>query len=282
MPTIPDDIATQLQRIIGAGATSTPVSGGDTCSAYHLRKGDKQWFIKVAEHSGDMLQREAENLAAMAATKTVTVPAVVAFSRDYLLLDYIEAGGQHRDYWPVMARQLAQMHHIQQPGFGFNTNNYCGRSIQCNPLMADGHAFFSRQRLGYQGDTAARKGLLDTRHQRQLEQLCQRLPELVPAHAPALLHGDLWSGNYFAGSDGLPVLVDPACYWGWPEADLAMMTLFGNPPACFFEAYRQHAALPLGWRQRFAIYNLYHLLNHLNLFGRSYLPAVENILGTYS
>lgn len=282
MPAIPDDIATQLQPIIGGGATSTPVSGGDTCSAYHLRKGDSQWFLKLAQTSGDSLHCEAQNLATMAATQTVTVPAVIAVSRDYLLLDYIEAGCLHRDYWQFMAAQLAQMHCIEQPRFGFNNNNYCGRSIQCNQPMADGYAFFSRQRLGYQGEMAARKGLLDTSQMRQLEQLCLRLPELIPDHAPALLHGDLWSGNYFAGSDGLPVLVDPACYWGWPEADLAMMTLFGNPAASFFDAYHQHTPLLPGWQQRFPIYNLYHLLNHLNLFGSSYLPAVTATLRAYS
>ena len=281
MQAIPNDIAAQLQAIVGTGVTAKPVSGGDTCSAYHLCNGDEQWFLKVARDDGDSLKCEAENLATMAATKTVTVPVVISCGHDYLLLNYIEKGQQHQDYWHVLARQLAQMHRIEQPCFGFKANNYCGGSIQCNPLMADGYAFFSQQRIGYQGEIATRNGLLDKALQRRLEQLCRRLPALIPAQAPALLHGDLWTGNYFAAGNGLPVLVDPACYWGWPEADLAMMTLFGKPPTSFFSAYSQHAPLPPGWQQRFAIYNLYHLLNHLNLFGRSYLPAVARVLKTY-
>jgi fructosamine-3-kinase len=148
--------------------------------------------------------------------------------------------------------------------------------------MADGYRFFAEHRLGYQAQRAARRGLLDAPLEAAVQALCRRLPELIPTQQPALLHGDLWSGNHFAAADGGPVLVDPACHWGWPEAELAMMCLFGQAPDRFFSAYTEHRPLAPGWAQRQPLYNLYHLLNHLVLFGTGYLNPVAAILRPFA
>ena len=116
----------------------------------------------------------------------------------------------------------------------------------------------------------------------QVERVCDRLPELIPEQAPALLHGDLWSGNVHAGPDGLPVLIDPAVYQGWPEAELAMTRLFGGFDQAFYDAYESSYPVLADWRERIPLYNLWHLLNHLSLFGRSYLQEVDSILRRYA
>jgi fructosamine-3-kinase len=115
-----------------------------------------------------------------------------------------------------------------------------------------------------------------------VERLAARLRELVPAQSPALLHGDLWHGNVFASAAREPVLIDPAAHWGWPEADIAMTRLFGGFAAEFYAAYREARPLAPGWEQRLPLYNLYHLLNHLNLFGRAWLGRVREVLECYA
>ncbi len=147
--------------------------------------------------------------------------------------------------------------------------------------MEDGHAFFGEQRLLYQGCLALERGLLSAGEMLRLEQLVNRLPELIPLQPASLIHGDLWSGNALSGPGGEPALIDPAAHYGWAEAELAMTALFGGFPGEFYRAYQEAASLEPGWRERFQIYNLYHLLNHLNLFGRGYRTDVVNILQAY-
>lgn len=228
-----------------------------------------------------MFRAEAHSLTALNKSHTVTVPEVIEYDEDYLLLSYYQPGSAGNRYWDTLAQQLANMHMLEAPCFGFENDNFCGLSPQPNPRYDNGFNFFSEQRLLYQGNKAANAGLLDLQSTRQLEQLCARLEQFIPNQEPALIHGDLWSGNHFADKTGAPVVVDPAAHWGWPEADLAMMTLFGSPPEHFFNAYQMHRPLEPDWHERFGIYNLYHLLNHLNLFGGSYLSGIKSTLNRY-
>jgi len=229
----------------------------------------------------DFFACEADNLRALQATKTVTVPEVLYVDKHCLLLEFIEAASKGTDYWQNLAQQLASCHSQTQPAFGFTRDNYCGETPQQNRQTDNGYTFFAEQRLLLQAQWARDKGLLTTRHCQHIEKLAHRLEKLIPPQSPALLHGDLWGGNLHCDRYGQPVLIDPACYWGWPEADLAMTTLFGGFDAVFYQHYHEFKPMESDWRQRFSLYNLYHLLNHLNLFGSAYLSQVENVLRQY-
>ena len=230
----------------------------------------------------DFFASEAQGLAALQDSASVRVPEVIHHSSDFLLLEYIAEGKKANNFWALLAQQLANCHLRTKDQFGFHANNYCGLTPQINSLCADGYEFFSNHRLLIQSQWARDKKLLTQNHCRRIEMLCRRLPELIPIQQPALIHGDLWSGNLHCDEQGRPVLIDPACYWGWPEADLAMTSLFGGFAEDFYQLYVEHHKLEQGWRERFEIYNLYHLLNHLNLFGGGYVASVEAVLGKYS
>jgi len=229
----------------------------------------------------DFFRAEAAGLTAMAETNTVRTPAVIHADDNFLVIEFIDSGRRAKDYWQNAGEQLAAMHAQPQPHFGFTMDTYCGLTPQANPAMEDGHRFFGDQRLLPLAQMANEKGLLSKSEVESVEALCKRLPELVPEQPPALLHGDLWSGNIMCDESGQPVLIDPACYWGWPEADLGMTALFGGFSDTFYRAYEAARPLDPGWEERLPLYNLYHLLNHLNLFGSGYYSQVVNILRRY-
>jgi fructosamine-3-kinase len=206
------------------------------------------------------------------------VPAPYAHGPHFLLLEYLAPGRPAPHYWPGLGQALARIHTHAHDRFGFFHDNYIGATPQPNTWDADGHQFFAEQRLLVMGQRVHGQGLLSSVEQRRLERLCARLPDLVPKQAPSLLHGDLWSGNIIPGPDGQACLIDPAAHYGWAEADLAMTVLFGRPPAEFFTGYESVRPLAPGYRERFDVYNLYHLLNHVALFGAGYLGAVQSIL----
>lgn len=228
--------------------------------------------------AGEQLRAEARGLAALAETGQVRVPEVLAVSDSELVTERIESGPASTAGWELLGRQLAAMHRIPQPCFGFVEDNFCGDTPQPNPRMADGHGFFAEHRLLYQGRKAYDAGLLTKPDLEALEQLCQRLPALVPEQGPALLHGDLWNGNLLFDPAGGPVVIDPACYWGWPEAEIAMCALFGGFANAFYLSWEDASGPAAGWRDRLPIYQLYHLLNHLNLFGSGYYGGVSGVL----
>ncbi len=264
--------------------TARPLSGGCVASCYELNLSDgRACFLK--QHPGDIAGQfaaEAAGLKALAASSGLRVPAVIWYSDNSLLLEDVPpAATRAADFWEQLGIGLAQQHKQTLAQFGFQRDTFCGGTRQPNPLISDGYRFFAEQRLLYLAKIAVDNELLSTRAFAQVEQLCTRLPELIPEQAPALLHGDLWYGNVHTGPSGEPVLIDPAAYQGWPEADLAMTLLFGGFDDRFYEVYRAHHPLQPGWRERAALYNLWHLLNHLTLFGRSYLQEVEATLRRY-
>jgi fructosamine-3-kinase len=231
-----------------------------------------------------MFEREAEGLAALqsgsasGAEPFPRVPLAYCYGNSFLLLEDLKPAPPGENYWEQFGRQLAHLHQITSPQFGFDHDNYIGSTPQRNPWVDNGFDFFSEYRLRFQARLAQRNELLDVYDVRQVEAICQRLPELIPSQPASLLHGDLWSGNAITDSKGAPAIIDPAVYYGWSEAELAMTSLFGGFPETFYEAYQEEHPLEPGYRQRFPIYNLYHLLNHLNLFGTGYLSQVRSIL----
>jgi fructosamine-3-kinase len=174
------------------------------------------------------------------------------------------------------------MHSHTNTRFGFEHNNYIGSTEQPNPWTDDGHKFFAEHRLLFQARMALSRGLLGKSDLNEVESIVNKLPDLIPVQPASLLHGDLWSGNAMSDSTGAPAIIDPAAHYGLAESELAMTTLFGSFPAIFYRAYEEVRPLEPGYQARFSIYNLYHLLNHLNIFGRGYLGQVQAILRRYA
>jgi fructosamine-3-kinase len=181
-----------------------------------------------------------------------------------------------------LGRGLAAQHRTTAETFGLDHDNFCGSNAQINTPTDDWVTFFGERRLGYQMELVRSRGRLPGRRGDRLENLIAQLGNWLPSHPPAsLLHGDLWGGNWLVTAMGEPALIDPAVYYGHREADLAFTELFGGFPAAFYQAYQSAWPLDPGYEERKPLYNLYHLLNHLNLFGESYGGGVDSILQRY-
>lgn len=267
----------------GQVVSSRRVGGGCINSVMILRTTTGQtFFLKTnTKTPADMFVREAKGLAALSVPGGPRLPQIYLAGPGFLLLEDLAPTSRSPDYWPIFGVQLATLHEHTNPKFGFFHDNYLGSTPQPNPWTEDGHTFFSEHRLLYQAQLARQRGLLGQTQVRQVEQLASRLPQLIPAQPASLIHGDLWSGNAIADRYGAPAIIDPAAHFGWSEAELAMTTLFGAFPEDFYRAYNERRLLEPGYRERFDLYNLYHLLNHLNLFGSGYLGQVQAILNKY-
>lgn len=225
---------------------------------------------------------EAAGLAAMAATGAVRVPRVEAVGEDFLLLEWIEPGRPAPGYAATLGRALARMHRAGGVAkFGMEADNYLGTTPQPNGWREDWVAFFREQRLGHQLSLARRNGA-GARLLAMGAELMEALDTVLAGGGdppPALIHGDLWSGNHLADASGQPVLIDPAAYWADREAELGMTRLFGGFPAAFEEAYTAEWPLAPGADRRIAVYTLYHVLNHFNLFGGGYEGQAVGMMG---
>jgi protein-ribulosamine 3-kinase len=242
----------------------------------------RTFFLKTnTQNPTDMFLREAEGLETLAIEGAPRVPRAYLHGADFLLLENLRPATRQEDYWELFGREMGVLHNTTAGNFGFEHDNYCGATLQPNRWTDDGFAFFGEQRLLYQAGLAKKRHLLGDDELARVQRLVERLPDLVPWQPASLLHGDLWTGNAIADENGKPAIIDPAVYYGWAEAELAMTTLFGSFPGRFYKAYEEVRPLEKGYTQRFEIYNLYHLLNHLNLFGGGYLGQVRSILRHY-
>jgi len=260
-----------------------PVAGGDINQAWRVSTAQgPSFFLKTHPQPPPfMFAREAEGLQALRVPSGPVVPEPYLWGDDFLLMEDLRPAPRRPDYWPDFGRRLARVHAHTAPRFGFPHDNYIGLTPQPNPWTADGYEFFARQRLMYQANLAHRRGLLSAADRARVERLAARLKDWIPPQPASLLHGDLWSGNALTDAAGRPAIVDPAAYYGWAEADLAMTALFGAFPRAFYDAYEEVRPLAPGYRERFPLYNLYHLLNHLNLFGTAYLGSVRAVLDRF-
>lgn len=226
-------------------------------------------------------EAEARGLGLLRDTGGLRVPDVFEVGADRIILEDLGQGTPAADYWVRAASGLALQHGSRSGRFGFTQSGFCGDSPQDNTPDDDGWRFFAERRLLPQMRRARDRGLIDRRDADAIESVCGRLGELVPDLPPVLLHGDLWLGNLHVCGDGSPALIDAAAvHFGWAEAELAMLMLFGSPPEAFFRAYTEHAPLRRDWRERAPLYNLYHLLNHVNLFGAGYVASLRSALST--
>ncbi len=223
---------------------------------------------------------EAAGLRALGVS-SFRIPEVIAVTDASITLEYIAAGRPNAHSWETAGQSLALLHQKTHSKFGFECDTYCGDSLQPNGWRDNGFDFYREQRYQPQIQRARDAGLLSQHEVADLERLINRLEDRIPIQSPALLHGDLWSGNLLFDEHRHPVLIDPACYFGWPEADLAMTQTFGSFDARFYQAYQSVYPLEPGYEDRTALYNLYHWLNHLNLFGGMYHGQVSAVIRRY-
>lgn len=269
-------ILEQINQITGLGirsCNSQSVGGGCINQAYRVSAGKAIFFVKLNRSDrAAMFESESTGLAALAASHTLRTPKVIcsgqAEEAAYLVLEYIELLG-HGDAEQA-GRQLASLHLTESSRFGNMPDNFIGSTPQTNLPNANWVHFWQQHRLGYQLQLAAKNGYggqLQSRGERLMEQL----PTLLTHHPiPSLLHGDLWSGNLGYTTTGEPVIFDPAAYYGDRETDIAMTELFGGFSSRFHAVYNEAWPLEPGYATRKTLYNLYHILNHLNLFGGGY------------
>lgn len=277
-------IADQIGRATGELfqiATSRAVSGGCINTAMVISDGRRAYFVKLntAERL-EMFEAEAAGLAALAAPGAIRVPKPVCSgildTHSYLVMELMDLGGRFDGI--RAGRQMAELHRATSETFGWQRDNTIGSTRQHNTQSADWVSFWREQRLGKQLGMAAANGY-GGRLQAAGERLMERLDVLIDHQPqPSLLHGDLWGGNIGATGDGQPVIFDPAVYHGDREADLAMTELFGGFGPDFYAAYREAWPLDPQYATRKILYNLYHVLNHLNLFGGGYLSQSQGMI----
>lgn len=282
---LPISLVGQIQSILGAEILRLkPVAGGDINQALMLETSAKRFFLKVntAPQASRMFEAEASGLALLAASKTIRTPEVLGFSDSpdgaFLLLEYIEPGFRPGGFWEKFGAALAELHRHSANNFGLESDNFIGSLPQSNQRYETWPDFYVNERLKPQLDIANQKNRLQSTDFQIFERLFYRLPELCPTELPALVHGDLWSGNFLCDSNGQPVLIDPATSYSHREMDLAMSRLFGGFDRTFFRSYEQAWPLAPGFEQRLPVYQLYYLLVHVNLFGGGYVDSVRSIL----
>lgn len=264
-------------------------SGGCINSTYLLTlKSGKHFFIKENKNSPEnMFREEVLGLQALSTVFPLKVPGPLALGKegntDFLILEFIKSTSPEKNFWRSFASALAEMHKSRGPNnFGFSSDNYIGSTRQINTKMDKWTDFFCENRLLYQVELARSRNLADSFIVSGVEKICRRINSILPEpDFPSLLHGDLWSGNYMVDEQGLAVLIDPAVYYGHREADLAMTRLFGGFNSEFYAVYNEVYPIEKGYEKRRDLYNLYHMLNHLNLFGSSYAGSVRSIISAY-
>ena len=271
--------------------SSASVSGGCINATEIVTLDDqRRFFVKSQSDSLEPFMAEAAGLAAIRSANAIRVPNLIGvgqteFGDGFLVLEAIESGQSPAGFFENFGAALALMHQRgSSDRFGFDHDNYLGRSFQPNGWTKNWVEFWAEHRLGFQLKLAHQNGYTTPDLTRLVESLINRLGDFIgatDAGGGSLVHGDLWSGNFLVSAEGDPVLIDPAVYYGSREVEFGMTTLFGGFDSGFYDAYNEAWQLPDGWEERVEIYKLYHLMNHLNLFGNSYLGGCLEVLAKF-
>lgn len=280
-------IATSISDALGETfriERHSSIGGGCINSAFRVDGKGRRFFVKLNDVDRlDMFVAEAEGLAELAKAHAIKVPEPVCYGASsgqaFLVLENLQFGGGGGDVMPRLGRQLAALHRYTAEQFGWHRDNTIGSTHQPNGLGNDWPSFWRKQRLGFQLQLAERQGA-SGRMLRKGEELMGHVADFFTDYQAeaSLLHGDLWSGNYSILASGEPVIFDPAVYYGDREADIAMTELFGGFGGEFYAAYNEAWPLDSGYRQRKTFYNLYHILNHYNMFGGGYGSQADSMI----
>lgn len=284
---IPKKIQTALEGALGVSISdSRAVHGGDINRAARVTFDDgERCLLKWKQgEKPEFFRAEAHGLRTLASAKAIRIPEVLAVGDEtaFLAIEWIESGTRNQNFAERFGQQLAELHRHEAELHGLDRDNYIGAMPQVNTQSKSWTAFYREQRIGAQMEFARQRGHLPRQREAALTKLQTKLDNWLDDEStpPALLHGDLWGGNYMIDTTGSPVLIDPAVYYGDRETDLAMSELFGGFPRRLYEAYNE--AYPLaGYETRRELYQLYHVLNHMNLFGVSYAGQVDRIVRRY-
>ena len=275
-----DDCGLKVQRY-------ESVHGGDINDAWCLITSTGKYFLKVNDKRKYplMFEKEAKGLELLRINSTITIPKVIksgsCLHHQYLLLEWLEKGSPKKDMWEKFAGALAAMHKQPQQYFGLDTDNYIGSLPQINDQHANWHSFYADCRIMPLIRSLFDSGTCSAVNVKAAEKFCSKLDQLFPAESPALLHGDLWAGNYFVHSTGYAAIFDPAVYYGHREMDIGMTKLFAGFDQRFYDAYNETYRLENSWRQRLELTQLYPLLVHAVLFGGHYVSSALNLINRF-
>lgn len=281
-------LKTYLSHILNESIVKTSgITGGDISKAYKIETANNTYFLKFnsAPIASKMFQSEAHGLQLISETGTIKTPKVIASDKfqntSFLLLEFIESKSPSSEDFKNLGHQLAKLHQNTSVGFGLDQDNFIGSLPQSNKRNKTWVDFYASERLLVQLKLAKQKRLLSDNECPDEKRIKTNLQPLFSDIKPALLHGDLWGGNYLISKSGTPYLIDPAIYYGHHEVDIAMTALFGGFSSCFYESYFKVSPKDSDTKNRIDLYQLYYLLVHLNLFGSSYYNRVKNLLKRY-
>ena len=284
------NITKRIENLRGSAVKkSESLSGGCISNAYKVTfEDDISFLMKINEHSPtDMFIKEAHGLKELQKAKAIKIPEVNLYDEGFILMEFISSATKKKNFFEEFGRKFALLHKFTADEFGFYEDNYIGSTPQMNindgNTKKDWTSFYFNKRLLYQFKLAEKNGYADSSLKDAFIKTEDKIESILGGsdQMPSLLHGDLWGGNYMTDGNGGACLIDPAVYYGNREADLAMTKLFGGFSASFYDAYNEAFPLREGWKYRENIYMLYHVMNHLNLFGSGYYAHALSLMKFY-
>jgi len=285
-----EKIKARIEEKLGSKIKSfSSLSGGCISDAYKITMADgSNYFLKYnPSTSNDMFSKEANGLKELSKANAIRIPDVLSFDEDYIQLEYIPTGNKKKNFFEEFGRNFAEMHKFTSNSFGFYEDNYIGSNPQKNfseeKEKTSWVNFYFNKRILFQLQLAEQLGNSTEELRKGISKIENKIQEIIgdTQEKPSLLHGDLWRGNYMVDENGNAVLIDPAVYYGHREADLGMTKLFGGFSSEFYRAYNETLPLEDGYEYRENIYKLYHVLNHLNLFGGGYYSQALSLINYY-